>query len=194
MLASITPLGERGRNQRWPLTVGAHVVGGALGGAATGVLLAAAGQLVPGSSTARLLALAAIVVAGTLLELLLGGRRLSPHTRQVDESWLRRYRGWVYGLGFGAQLGTGAATIVTTSSVYAMLASLLLAPSLTWGLLIGLTFGTVRGAVPTLTAGIRTPRQLARFHQTLTALDRRAGLATVSLQVGIAAAALLSAA
>jgi hypothetical protein len=27
--------------------------------------------------------------------------------RQVDERWLTTYRGWVYGAGFGFQLGAG---------------------------------------------------------------------------------------
>ena len=34
-----------------------------------------------------------------------GGFRLPSHTRQVNEAWLDEYRGWVYGGGFGWQIG-----------------------------------------------------------------------------------------
>ena len=33
----------------------------------------------------------------------------------VHEQWLTRYRGWVYGVGFGAQLGFGLVTIITSA-------------------------------------------------------------------------------
>ena len=33
-------------------------------------------------------------------------------------SWLGRYRSWVYGLGFGVQLGAGVTTVVVSSAVY----------------------------------------------------------------------------
>ena len=39
MLASITPLGERGRNATWAITVTAFTVGATLAGAAVGALL-----------------------------------------------------------------------------------------------------------------------------------------------------------
>ncbi len=48
MLASITPLGERGRGQRWWLTVTAHVVGSVLGGAAIGAAMGLIGMAIEG--------------------------------------------------------------------------------------------------------------------------------------------------
>src|SRR6267143_1292208 len=115
MLASIHPLGERARNSRWGITVTAYLLGSAAGGAGAG---AAAGWLV---ATACLLA--------TAVELRAGGLRLPTVRRQVDEDWLARYRGWVYGVGFGFQLGLGAVTIVTTAGVYLAWALALLSGS-----------------------------------------------------------------
>ena len=46
--------------------------------------------------------------------------------RQVNERWLDEYRGWVYGLGFGAQLGLGVTTIVTSAATYVALFAALL--------------------------------------------------------------------
>ena len=46
--------------------------------------------------------------------------------RQVDERWLDEYRGWVYGAGYGAQLGLGVTTVVSSAATYvALLAAFL---------------------------------------------------------------------
>ena len=37
--------------------------------------------------------------------------------RQVNEDWLSNYRSWVYGGGFGWQIGFGVATYVMTAAV-----------------------------------------------------------------------------
>ena len=121
MLTSITPLGERGRGNRWGHTaawlVAGHVVGGALLGGAVVSLAAAARSLgVPRvSGTASTGFVVATVAALAVLAIgfdLLGGR--VPGRRQVDERWLTTYRGWVYGFGFGVQLGFGLGTVVNT--------------------------------------------------------------------------------
>ena len=189
MLASITPLGERSRRQQWGVTVAALAVGGAAGGAAVGAAAATLGRVARLTAGERLLGFAAVTVLVTAIELT-GRIRLSPHRRQVNEDWLRRYRGWVYGVGFGAQLGSGLATTVTTSAVYAMLAACLLAPSIASGCLVGLAFGSARGLAPLLTARVRTPRRLAVFHQRLAALDHPTRIATLAAQVGVALAAI----
>ena len=124
MLGSITPLGERGRNRRWGITVTTYVIGSVLGGVAIAGALGGLGAAIGlgGLSVAvRLGLLAAAVLVGLAFDLRLGGLRLPTVHRQVNEDWMVRYRSWVYGLGFGVQLGLGVVTIVTTSAIYAML-------------------------------------------------------------------------
>ena len=130
MLGSITPLGERARGFRfWP-TATAYVVASALarhGGrrARSGRSGRAGGRdaLPWTAGSPRSLALA---VLGLAVDLGSGGLRLPTVHRQVNEEWMVRYRGWVYGAGFGFQLGLGVVTIVTTSAIYATLAAELL--------------------------------------------------------------------
>jgi hypothetical protein len=106
MLGSITPLGERGRGQRWGVTVTAYVLGSAAAGAAFGAILGLLGGLVLPATVIthpiRWLILAALLLAGALLDLGVMHLRLPTVRRQVDEQWLGRFRGWVYGLAFGA--------------------------------------------------------------------------------------------
>src|SRR4051812_9764337 len=124
MLGSITPLGERGRGRVWARAVTALIVGGALGGALVGAAAAllgtAAADIANAGPDARLLALATVLLAACLADLT--GVIPTPH-RQVNEEWLTLYRNWIYGLGFGFQLGAGVLTIVTTASVFAALAA-----------------------------------------------------------------------
>jgi hypothetical protein len=77
---------------------------------------------------------------------------------------LDEYRGWVYGLGFGAQLGLGLTTVVTSAATYAAWLAALLSASPVWGAVIGGCFGALRGGTPLLAARIRTPSQLRAFH------------------------------
>jgi len=53
MLSSITPLGERGRATRWSVTVTAHLLGSASGGALLGTSLGTVGFLLPGRCPQR---------------------------------------------------------------------------------------------------------------------------------------------
>lgn len=163
MLGSITPLGERGRNRRWGITVTTYLVGSVLGGVTIAGALGALGATIglgAWSVGARLGALAAAVAMGLAADLHLGGLRLPTIHRQVNEDWMVRYRSWVYGLGFGFQLGLGVVTIVTTSAVYAMLVASLLSGSAVAGALIGGVFGLVRGGIVFAVAGVRRPEQL----------------------------------
>src|ERR687889_382232 len=107
MLGSITPLGERSRGRRWGITVTAFA-------------------LAAGAAGAGLLGIA--VAAAVVVDMVPGLRPPGPR-RQVNEAWLHRYRGWVYGAGFGLQLGLGVTTIVSTAAVYATGAAAFLAGS-----------------------------------------------------------------
>ena len=124
MMATINPLGERARGNRWWRTATALVAGCLLGGVALGAAGGGAGWVagrvgtLPAGAAAVLVA-AAVATAGVVE---LAGWVVPTRRRQVDEAWVGRYRGWVYGAGFGVQLGAGLATTVTTVAVYATVA------------------------------------------------------------------------
>lgn len=152
MLTSITPLGERGRGNRWAVTTTAYAAGCLLGGATTGLVLGAVGSLLPALPALLLAGVVCLLAAAADLGAVVTGRRLPGGRRQVDEDWLSRYRGWVYGAGFGYQLGLGVVTVVTSAATYAVLALALLTQSPVGGLLVGAVFGVAR-AVPALLLG-----------------------------------------
>ena len=51
----------------------------------------------------------------------LGGFHLPFHSRQVNERWLDQFRPWVYGAGFGWQIGAGLVTYIKTAALYLMM-------------------------------------------------------------------------
>jgi hypothetical protein len=188
MLSSISPVGERARAQRWGLTATAYAVGSTAGGAGVGLLAGALGLLLLGDvpATARLLALAAAAALGAALDATTGVPSLH---RQVDERWLTTYRGWVYGAGFGVQLGTGITTIVPSSVVYALWAGAALLADVRAGAAVGAAFGLLRAA-PLLAAGrIRTVGALRRA---LAGVDRRRRAAGRAVPLAQAAVAVLA--
>lgn len=188
MLSSINPLGERARRQRFWVTVGWYVAGSLLGGIAIGSLSGAAGSLLP-SGTWRAIAAVAVCVIGAALDFA-GTQPPSIH-RQVDENWLTRYRGWVYGLGFGFQLGLGVVTIVTTASVYTTIALALLSGSAVWGAVIGAVFGVARAVAIVLVIHADTPDSLRAVMRRLQDRVSAARLLAVGAQAVAAVAAVL---
>ena len=187
MLTSISPLGERGRGNRWSLTVAWLALGSIFGGAALGAVLGGLGQASAGAldSRVRLVVLAAAGAAAAAWDL--SGRQM-PGRRQVNEDWLVSYRSWVYGAGFGVQLGAAVATVVNTALVPLFMLAALLGGSLTTGLAMGAVFGAARGASLVLVRRARTTDDLLRLHRRL---DRHAERAR---RVGAAVAATLGAA
>ena len=182
MLASITPLGERGRRSRWGITVSAFLVGATAAGAGAGAGLGALGSIaLPAHSRVAVLA-AAIAVA-----LVLDGlpRAVPGPRRQVDERWLDHYRGWVYGAGYGAQLGLGVTTIVSSAATYvALLAAFLTASTGSGALILG-CYGAVRGLTPLAAAGVRSQRQLLALHRGLSRWRSRVRWFVVAAQAGM---------
>lgn len=161
MLTSISPVGESARNQLWTVTVVAYVIASLVGGALMGGLTGVVGSLLVGQLevSGRLLLLGLIALAGLVVDATVGTPTVH---RQVDERWLTSYRGWVYGGGFGLQLGTGVATIVPSSVVLALWSATLLTASPRAGVMAGAAFGLLR-AVPLVLAGrLRTVLDLRR--------------------------------
>src|SRR3954451_17744420 len=121
MLSTITPLAEQGRGHRYRTTDAWFVVGAVAGGATLGLLAAALAWLVSlvGLTTAAALgAAAALALFTAASDLRPFGLHLPINPRQVNELWLGKFRSWVYGVGFGWQIGVGFATYIMTAAVY----------------------------------------------------------------------------
>ena len=195
MLSSISPLGERARNSRWWLTTAAYLLGSLAGGLAMGGLAGALGSALPDAvrtSGWTLVVVAVLLLAGLGFDLR-GAQSLPSWRRQVDVAWLTRYRGWVYGVGFGAQLGFGLVTIITSATTYAVVLLAALTGHLGAGLAVGATFGVVRALPSLLMARVEDRDDLHRvFVRVEQWTNPAAVLAKVAL--GGAAAILLAAA
>jgi hypothetical protein len=192
MLASITPLGERGRGGHWAVTITAFVIGATVAGMLVGATAGWIGGAVLGTPQGPggrlgILAVAAVLAIG------LDSRRESVPgpRRQVDERWLDRFRGWVYGLGYGAQLGAGLTTVVSSAATYlALLASLLTGAPMKGAAVMGL-YGAIRGISPLLAARVRSPQELMALHSRLDRARvpaRGSGLVLMTVVVAAAAA------
>jgi sulfite exporter TauE/SafE len=195
MLGSITPLGERSRNARWATTVVWYAVGSTVAGAGLGWLLGWAGSLGLSGLTvqARLAFLAVLIAVGVVLDLRVLGTRLPTIRRQVSEDWLRQYRGWVYGVGFGVQLGLGVVTVVSISAVYVTFAAALLSGSSAAGAVIGGAFGLARASTVLSVGRVGSPGQLVSVDARLRMWDRTARRAAIGLELALMSAALLGA-
>src|SRR5579884_2306657 len=193
MLASITPFGERGRGFSWRLTASAFAVGSIAAGAAAGAGAGALGSLLPGGSDWRWIALLAVMVLTLLFDASPLRRWLPSSRRQVNENWLWRYRGWVYGVGFGAQLGVGLATIVTSATIYATAIAALLSGGPVPGAVIGATFGAVRALALLPARSVIDRDSLISLHRRLgsweTALRRTTYAAELALLAVVAGGA-----
>jgi MFS family permease len=166
MLASITPLGERSRGFSWPLTAFAFAFGAVVAGVLAGAAGGAVGSLAPGGTWRSVVALA-VLVAAVGFDATPLGRSLPSTRRQVNEDWMTRYRGWVYGLAFGGQLGVGLATVVTSAAVYAAALGALLSGTTVAGAAVGAAFGGTRAVSLLPARGARDASGLVRLHREL---------------------------
>ncbi|MFQ5948343.1 MAG: hypothetical protein ACE5KX_05745 [Acidimicrobiia bacterium] len=197
MLASIHPLGERARHNRWGITATAYLAGSVAGGAALGTMLGLLGEALSGLAepdralTAVLIG--GVCVVGAAFDLRLGSLRLPTLRRQVNEDWLNQYRGWVYGVGFGFQLGLGVVTIVSSAAIYVTFILAFLSASTAAGLVVGTAFGLARAAVIFTVAVVRDPGDLRAVHRRFQRWGPLAHRAAVGMQmlivIGAAAAA-----
>ena len=177
MLSSIHPFGERSRSNSFSHTALAHIVGSTLGGAALGALAGLVGVAVDAVLTPSVSTRSAIVLVATVAALAIEATRrqrlLPTRSRQVNENWIQSYRGWVYGVGWGAELGFGISTIITTALVHLLVVTMIFAGSFSVAVLLGSTFGLVRGATILGAIGVDSPERLRLLHQRLDALRSR---------------------
>lgn len=191
MLASITPLGERARGNRWTITVALFIAASVAGGAALGSALGLLGSVTLAHVAVgwRLGLLGAALALGALWEL---GRATVPGPRrQVNERWLDDYRRWIYAAGFGAQLGIGVVTIVVTSAVYGVWAAALVSAHPAAGAAIGAAAGAMRGATLLASARTTSPQRLVGLHDRLRSLYRPVRRVTLTAQLALVAVAAL---
>lgn len=166
MLSSIHPLGERARENRWIVTALAFTFGAVLSGTAVGMALGGIGSIVLDmSDTALLVATATVALIAGVLDLL--GPKAPGPARQVNETWIGSFRGWIYGGAFGLELGLGVFTYVVTWGVYATFVAALLTASPLAGALVGTIFGIGR-SISVLAAGyVDRPSRLVSFNRML---------------------------
>jgi MFS family permease len=192
MLSSITPVAEQGRGHRFGSTARWFVAGAVVGGAMLGGVMAALAEAVrwlalPG---AAVVGVALVVAAATALsDSGVAGRRLPFHRRQVNERWLDQYRSWVYGAGFGWQIGSGLATYIVTAGVYLMIVLGALSGDPWAALGLGTLFGLVRGLAVFASRNVHDPISLRSLHLRLARLEPVSVAVTVATQVAAAVVA-----
>ena len=194
MLSSIHPLGERARHNRWALTAAAFTFGAVASGSLVGMALGTLGSVaapLQGSSLLLTTAAGALVAGG----LDMTGVKPPGPRRQVNETWIGAYRGWVYGGGFGLQLGLGVATYVVTWGVIATYLAALATVSPTQGALVGATFGVGRSLSLWLAGYVDRPSRLTGFNRRLAsagpAIRKASAVAFAVLGLGLIAGGVL---
>jgi len=196
MLSTITPLSEGGRGHSYRSTAAWFILGSTMGGVTVGAVMAlgtgGVDGLHPAPATLGGLAVAAALVAAASDSGIVGVR-LPVHRRQVNERWLDHYRPWVYGAGFGWQIGNGVSTYITTGAVYLMivLAALTTVPMV--ALVVGTAFGLVRGLAVLMTRHLGDPNALRSFHRRFTAAGPRVDRGVIAVEVAVAAVAAVAA-
>ena len=186
MLSSIHPLGERARENIWGVTAGAFVFGATVGGFTLGTLSGTTGWLVHSllgwsAQTALIIAVAAVALA-ILSDLMGWTQKLPWPRRQVNENWIGVYRGWVYGSGFGFQLGAGLFTYVATLGVYVTIIIAFLSASPVLGAFIGIVFGVFRGLPVLTTSRIHDSESLRTYHLGMSRISGQARVVTLAAQ------------
>jgi hypothetical protein len=189
MLASITPLAERGRGHRYRSTATWFVAGAVIGGATLGGAMAVAAVAVravgpdPWVVATVVLATAALC---SVSDSRVTGWHLPVHHRQVNERWLDGYRPWVYGAGFGWQIGSGLTTYIVTAGVYLMVVLGAVSGSPWVALALGTLFGLVRGLAVLLGRGVTSPSALHAVHRRMARLGPVSATLTSAVEATVA--------
>ena len=124
MLSQITPMAEAGRGQKFARTASWFIAGAVLGGLTLGCAIAGRRTRVaapPDSVTPPRSRSSCCAFVGATVDTNVLGFGPPFLRRQVNEDWLSKYRSWVYGGGFGWQIGVGVTTYVMTAAVPLMI-------------------------------------------------------------------------
>ena len=189
MLSTITPFTERARGHRFGVTASWFVAGAVVGGATLGAVgaglawLVGATGLSPGGT---LVVAAGLALAAGAVDAGAFGVRPPFFKRQVNDDWLRQYRPWVYGAGFGWQIGVGLATYIMTAGVVLTLALAALTTAPAAAFVIGAGFGLLRGLA--VFAGTRAtdPTALRALHARFDRLEAPVRIAVAVVQLVVA--------
>ncbi len=192
MLSQITPLAESGRGYKFASTARWFIAGATLGGVTLGCAIAGAAIAFAGASVSTNTAL--VVTAGLSLACASVDARLFGFgppflRRQVNQDWLSNYRSWVYGGGFGWQIGVGVTTYVMTAAVALTFAIGALTGNVLAALAIGAMFGLARGLAVLLTRRVRTPAELIAFHRRFDAWGEPVRQSVIGVQLVVAVVA-----
>ena len=188
MLTSINPFSERGRRHRYWLTATWFLVGSTVGGCCLGAVtgIGALGLRALDLSAGLSIALAALIaLTAGLLDAGALWIEMPVLRRQVNERWLDEYRGWFYGFGFGWQIGCGVATYVMTAGVFALIAFSVLTRSPLAALVLGASFGLLRGGAVFLGAGATSPGALRHLVAGLDGIEGRVRWLVISCLLGV---------
>ncbi len=193
MLSQITPVAEAGRGHKFTRTAGWFILGATLGGLTLGSAMACGAAAVSALGISRDAAIAAIAgcaFAAAAIDAHLFGFGPPFVRRQVNDAWLSKYRAWVYGGGFGWQIGAGVVTYVMTAAVPLLVVIGALSATPIAAVSIATVFGLTRGIAVLLGARLHTSEELFAFHRRFDAsTDRvRAAVIVVQMAVGIACA------
>jgi len=187
MLSTITPISERAKGHSYRSTAIWFVVGATAGGGTLGAfmaLLAVGVHALPASPAGLEVAALAAALVAAVSDAGVAGLRLPIHRRQVNERWLDHYRPWVYGAGFGWQIGSGVATYITTAAVYLMIVLGALTGDPAVAFLLGTLFGVLRGLAVLLTRNQTNPTLLLSFHRRFVAAGIAVGKVVVVIEFG----------
>ena len=192
MLSQISPMAEAGRGRKFGRTASWFIAGAVVGGLTLGCGIAVGAIAFAATGLGETPAIA-LVIGGAFACAAVDTRVLGfgpPFLcRQVNQDWLLNYRPWVYGGGFGWQIGAGVTTYVMTAAVPLMILVGALGTNPWIALAIGAAFGLVRGLAVLLGARLRTPAALTAFHRRFDALAEPVRQAVIGVQLGVAAVA-----
>ena len=146
MVHTVTRMVHAGSRIAWAMSFAMHILGGALGGAATAAFAFAALGIVGIGETARFVAALVVVGAAFLLDANALPVRVPSPRRQVPERWREYFRPPTTALLYGVGLGTGVTTRVYFATTYAVFIGSALTVSFAETLEIGAIYGVSRSA------------------------------------------------